>query len=68
MRFPMLIRILQTFVDVASPRPILADELLDVPETLAVPWVTKGLAESYSKLQIFSETPRKAKREKAIRP
>jgi hypothetical protein len=63
----MLIRITKTFSDSASPRPLLANELLDVPERFATTWISEGLAQAYPPDAVTTPTPPKRKRERATR-
>jgi hypothetical protein len=63
----MLIRITKTFMDSASPRPLLANELLDVPKHFATTWISEGLAQAYLPDNVAAPTPPKRKRERADR-
>ncbi|WP_433963657.1 hypothetical protein [Tunturiibacter gelidiferens] len=63
----MLIRILHTFSDEnVSLRPILVNELLDVPDTIGLRWISEGRAKTYL-LNSVTSIPPKRKREKASR-
>jgi len=64
----MIIKILHYFVDDASPRPFTQNEILNVPETVASPWIKSGKAiELQVQSGLLAPAPIKAVRERASR-
>jgi hypothetical protein len=73
----MQIRITRSFVSVLSPRPLLTNELLDLPDEIAEQFIADGHAQPWTltanptpppPAASISPTPPKARRERATRP